>query len=173
MEVYDCLKTRFTVRKFTSDPVPDAVVDKLIQAAVWSPSSRNQQPWRLVVVRDRETIKAIGETASSGRFIADAPLAIAIAMDNADRPELDAGRLLQQMEVMAWAEGMGTCFVGLQDAGQNMRVKELLGIPEGLELVTVLPFGYHGLKTTGDRRRREPTPELVSSDRFGTPYGAS
>jgi nitroreductase len=170
MDVYDCLKTRYTVRQFTADPVPNAVVDKLIRAAVWSPSSRNQQPWRLVVIRDRETLKAIGEVASSGRFIGDAPLAIAIAMDSADRPELDAGRLLQQMEIMAWSEGLGTCFVGLQDSGQNSRVKEMLGIPEGMELVTVLPFGYHGMKTTGEKRRREPTAELVSSERFATPY---
>ena len=170
MDVYECLKTRYTVRQFTSDPVPQEVVDRLLEAALWSPSSRNQQPWRLVVIRDRDTLRAIGEIASSGSFIADAPLAIAIAMENADRAELDAGRLLQQMEVMAWSEGLGTCFVGLKVEDQNRRVKEILDIPDGRELITVLPFGYHGLRTTGAGRRREPLSDIAYSERFGSRY---
>ena len=62
-------------------------------------------------------------------------------MENADQPHMDAGRTLQQMELMAWSEGMGTCFVTLTPE-QNATAKELLGIPGGVDLITVLPFGY-------------------------------
>ena len=158
MQVFEAVRTRLTVREFKPDPVPDDVVHKLVLAGQWSASSRNLQPWRFIVIRDRDTLAAIGDIASSGRFIADAPMAIAIAMDNADRPDLDTGRAMQQIELVAWEEGLGTCFVGLRLAEQNRRVKDLLGIPEDLELVTVLPFGYRLDGNDGKRgvKNRKP-----------------
>ena len=172
MSVYDTVRSRLTVREFTDDPVPDQVVDKLLRAAQWAPSSRNLQPWRFIVIRDPDTLARIGNIASSGRFIADAPLAIAIAMDNADRPDLDTGRALQQMELVGWEEGLGTCFVGLRVAAQNRQVKQLLGIPDSMELVTVLPFGYRADTARGNmgRKNRKPLSDIAHSEKFGQPY---
>ena len=172
MSVYDTVRSRLTVREFTDDPVPDEVVEKLLRAAQWAPSSRNLQPWRFIVIRDRDTLRQIGSIASSGRFVADAPMAIVIAMDNADRPDLDTGRALQQMELVGWEEGLGTCFVGLRVAEQNRRVKELLDIPDSMELVTVLPFGYRADDRRGGmgRKNRKSLSEIAHSEKFGQPY---
>tara|TARA_B100002003_G_scaffold18871_1_gene15648 strand:- start:807 stop:1328 length:522 start_codon:yes stop_codon:yes gene_type:complete len=167
VEVYEAIQTRLTVRQFKPDAVPDDVVMKLLRAGQWAPSSRNLQPWHFIVVRDRDMLKQIGAVATSGSFVADAPMAIAIAMDNADRAELDAGRALQQMELVAWDEGLGTCFVGLRVEEQNRKVKELLGIPEGMELITILPFGYRDEKLRGTRRRREALSGIAHDERFG------
>lgn len=173
MEVYDALRTRLTVREFRPDPVPDDVLDRILEVGRLAPSSRNLQPWHFIVIRNRETLARIGEIATSGRFVAEAPLAIAIAMENADRPELDAGRVLQQMELLAWAEGLGTCFVGLRDEDQNRKVKELLGIPQNLELITVLPFGYRADNRKGNAKNRKALDEIAHNERFGGRYGAS
>ena len=172
MQVFDAIRTRLTVREFKPDAVPDEAVDRLLRAGQWAASSRNLQPWRFIVIRDRDTLARIGAAASSGRFIADAPLAIAIAMDSADRPDLDTGRAMQQMELAAWEMGLGTCFVGLRVAEQNRRVKEILGIPDSLELVTVLPFGYRRDGNDGARgiKNRKPLSEIAHSERFGQPY---
>ncbi|MDP6072287.1 MAG: nitroreductase family protein [SAR202 cluster bacterium] len=167
MEVYEAIQTRLTVRQFKPDAVPDDVVMKLLRAGQWAPSSRNLQPWHFIVVRDRDMLKQIGAVATSGSFVADAPMAIAIAMDNADRAELDAGRALQQMELVAWDEGLGTCFVGLRVEEQNRKVKELLGIPEGMELITILPFGYRDEKLRRTRRPREALSGIAHDERFG------
>ena len=140
MDIFECVRSRRTVRNFKPDTIPEDVITRLLQAARWAPSSRDQQPWHLIVVRDREKLRKIGGIATSGRFVAEAPMAIVIAMENADRPELDAGRLLQQMELVAWSKGLGTCFVGLRAAEQNQAAKDLLGIPDELDLITVLPF---------------------------------
>ena len=91
MDVYECLKSRRTVREFKPDPVSDETLEKILSAARWAPSSRNQQPWRLVVIRDRETLARIGGTAGTGSFLAKAPLAIALVMENADQPGMDGG----------------------------------------------------------------------------------
>lgn len=171
MDVDECIRTRRTVREFKSDPVPDEIVHKLLQAGRWAPSSSNTQPWHFVVVRDRDTIATLGQIATQGTFIGQAPLAIAIVMENARRPQLDAGRALQQMELLAWSEGLGTCFVGIRAAEQQDAIKDLLGIPKELELITVLPFGYRpeGRRATGTPRK--PMAEMAHRERFGTAYG--
>jgi nitroreductase len=170
MDVYECIRTRRTVREFKPDPVPDEIVHKILQAGRWTPSSSNTQPWHFVVVRNRETIAAIGQIATQGSFIGRAPLAIAIVMENARRPQLDAGRAIQQMELMAWSEGLGTCFVGLRAAEQQQSIKQLLGIPETMELITVLPFGYRPEGPRAPGTLRKPMAEIAHSEKFGTAY---
>jgi nitroreductase len=170
MDVYECIRTRRTVREFTPDPVPDAIVHKILQAGRWAPSSSNTQPWHFIVVRDRDTLAAIGRIATQGTFIGQAPLAIAIVMENAGRPQLDAGRALQQMELMAWSEGLGMCFVGLRAAEQQAAIKALLHIPEAMELITVLPFGYRLAGRRAGGTPRKPMAEIAHSEKFGTAY---
>ena len=54
-EVLELLKTRRSIRAFTSRPVPDEMVDKIIEAARWAPSGANSQPWEFIVIRNQET----------------------------------------------------------------------------------------------------------------------
>ena len=170
MEVYDCIRTRRTVREFKPDPVPDEIVHNILRAGRWAPTSSNTQPWHFVVVRARETITALGRIATQGAFIGQAPLAIAIVMENARRPQLDAGRALQQMELMAWSEGLGTCFVGIRAEEQQRAIKALLGIPEEMELITVLPFGYRPEGRRAGGTPRKSMAEIAHSEKFGTAY---
>ena len=170
MEVYQCIRTRRTVREFRPDPVPEEVVLRILQAGRWAPSSSNTQPWHFIVISDRDTIATLGNIATQGSFLGQAPMAIAIVMEDAPRPQLDAGRALQQMELMAWSEGLGTCFVGVRIAEQQQEIKELLGIPQELELITILPFGY---PVEGDRPKgtpRKSMDEIAHRERFGERY---
>ena len=70
MEVYECVRTRRTIRKYKTDTVPEQVVRRILNAARWAPSSRNQQSWHFVVVTDPDTLATLGTVATSGRFIA-------------------------------------------------------------------------------------------------------
>ena len=103
---YECIRTRRTVREFKPDLVPDAIVHNILRAGRWAPSSSNTQPWHFVVVRNRETIAAPGRIATQGAVIGQAPLAIAIVMENARRPLLDAGRATRHDDEY---ERKGTC----------------------------------------------------------------
>ena len=166
MDVFNCIRTRRTVRDFTDAPVSDAVLHKMLQAARWAPSSSNTQPWHFIAVRDRDTIAELGTHLHPGTFIGQAPLAIAVVMGETRRPQLDAGRALQQMELVAWSEGLGTCFVGIRGE-QQTEVKALLDIPEDMELVTVLPFGYRVMRPAGTGTPRKPMSEITHGERFG------
>ena len=166
MEVFNCIRTRRTVRDFKPDPVPDAVIHKMLQAARWAPSSSNTQPWHFIVVKDRDTIAELGRICTQGTFIGQAPLAIAVVMGETRRPQLDAGRALQQMELVGWSEGLGTCFVGIRGE-QQTEVKTLLDIPEEMELITVLPFGYRIPREPGTGTPRKPMSEITHGEKFG------
>ena len=170
MEVFDCIRRRRTVREFKPDPIPEEVVYKILQAGRWAPSSSNSQPWHFVVVQAPDTLKKLGAIATQGAFIANAPLAIAIVVEHTTRPQLDAGRALQQMELVAWSEGMGTCFVGVRSEDQQRAVKELLSIPLEMELITIMPYGY---RLPGSRHQgtpRKPMSEIAHRERFGDSY---
>ena len=92
MEVYDCIRSRRTVRNFKPDAVPNRILNRILRAGRWAPSSSNVQPWHFIVIKDPATIKTMGGIATQGTFLGQAPLAIAIVMENAARPQLDAGR---------------------------------------------------------------------------------
>ena len=170
MEVYNCIRSRRTVRNFKTDQVPRRIVNRILRAGRWAPSSSNGMPWHFVVVQDPVTIKSLGEIATQGSFISQAPLVIAIVMDNAARPDLDAGRALQQMELVAWSEGMGTCFVGLRAEGQKEKLKDMLGIPQEMDLITLLPFGYRENDFQGRGTPRKPMTEMAHAEKFGQAY---
>ena len=171
MEVYECIRSRLSVRSFKPDPVPGRVVNRMLRAARWAPSARNRQPWHFVVVQSRDALDAIGAIASSGGFIGQAPLAIAVVMDRGGRPEFDAGRSLQQIELAAWSEGVGGCVAGVRGE-ENDKVKELLGIPEDKELVIVMAFGYPTDEAVAGGKQRKPLSEIASREKYGQEYSA-
>ena len=167
MEVFECIRRRRTIREYKKDPIPEDVLEKILQAGRWSPSSSNSQPWHFIVVKDPNTLSELGRIATQGPFISDAALAIVIVMENAPRPQLDAGRAIQQMELVAWSEGLGTCFVGVRIEEQQIEVKELLNIPSDLELITIMPYGYRSTSIGRVGTPRKDLAEMVHREKFG------
>lgn len=167
MDVFDCIRTRPAIRSFRPDPVPPDVVTKILAAGRQAHSQRNRQPWRFVVIQHRETLKQIGALASSGPYIADAPLAIALVIEGAKNPYIDGTRAAECLMLAAWGEGIGSCWVGGLD---RPKIKELLGIPEDTELVTVIPFGYPTNAEREQKKIRKRLGKLAFRERYGQPY---
>ena len=64
MDVYEAIKSRRTVRDYKPDPIPEDLLHKILQCARWAPSSSNTQKWSFIVIRDRETLKTLGQIAT-------------------------------------------------------------------------------------------------------------
>src|SRR5262249_57214783 len=79
MEVFDGIRTLLAVRRYQDRAVPEPVVRKIVEAGRLTGSAMNLQPWHFVVVQDRETLRRLGALARSGRYTAEAPLAIVVA----------------------------------------------------------------------------------------------
>ncbi len=140
MNVFDCIVQRRSVRSYTDRKIPDEAVNRILEAGRWAPSAGNRQPWSFIVIRDREILKKIAEHARYGSFISEAPLAIAVVTDpSSDWHIVDGSGAVQNMALAAWEMGIGTCWIGSLNRDE---VKKILGVPEKLHLLTVLPFGY-------------------------------
>jgi nitroreductase len=119
------------------------------------------------VIQNRETLKQIGALASSGPYIADAPLAIALVIEGAKNPYIDATRAAECLMLAAWGEGVGSCWVGGLD---RPKIKEMLGIPEEAELITVIPFGYPTAEERAKKKVRKRLGKIAYRERYGEPY---
>jgi len=135
----------------------------ILEAGRLAPSSKNSQPWHFIVVRDKETLRGISGLTPTGKHIAKASVAVAIVMEDAKLPEVDGARAGQNMVLAAWPLGVGSCWVtNFYEDG----VKELLGVPQKMKLITVLPFGYPAEPKATRRKIRKPMGEIVHYERF-------
>jgi len=166
MDAFDCIRTRPAIRSFRSESIPAEVVKKILEAGRQAHSQRNRQPWRFVVIQNRETLKQLGALASSGPYIAEAPLAIALVIAGAKNPYIDATRAAECLMLAAWGEGIGSCWVGGLD---RPKIKDLLGIPEAAELITVIPFGYPTDEEKAKKKVRKRLGKIAYRERYGQP----
>jgi len=136
------LKGRRSIRNFEEKQISEKEIKMILEAGRWTPSASNRQPWQFIVIKNKEFLTKVAETAIYGKFLRTAPLAIAIVGKINVSPKwymIDTSLVSMNMILMAWALGIGTCWVGSMD---REKAKELLGLGKDDYLLTVLPFGY-------------------------------
>ena len=169
------IKSLRAVRQFSDREIPDDVLRDILDTGRWTGSSKNTQPWDLVVVTNRDTLAALAKCGQFAWHLARAKLAIGLVMRGEDAwSGMDEGRLMQNIMLAAWAHGVGSCIGSIYPEHQQ-RARELLGIPENRYLRTMLSIGYpaspEALRlppNAGIPRGRRPLDDLVSRERFGT-----
>jgi nitroreductase len=139
------LRTR-QVREFTSEPVDDADLDAIADAARWSGSSRNSQPWRFIVIRDPKALRAIAEAGRPHtRALTTAQAAIAIVLPlqpgSGVMHAYDEGRAAERTLVAATLLGLGA---GIAWITSEVRpaVAQLLGLPDDRFVRTIVAIGH-------------------------------
>ncbi len=168
MEVYEAVRTVLAVREFQSKPVPDSVIHRVIESARLTGSSQNGQPWDFVVVQNRETLVKLGSLVRSGPYNAQAAFAVVVAIDKSSPFGIsEASRAIQSMVLTAWSEGIGSNWTGWVGMTE---VASLLGVPENLDVIAVVPFGYPAQVRTMGRKRRKNLSEVAHRERFGQPF---
>ena len=161
------------VRDFRRDPVPEQVVDDILEVVRWSGSASNRQPWAVVVVRDRETLRALAAVEGYAKHLAGAALGMVLVMDGQpDRFQhetYDEGRLSERIMLAAAAHGVGSCIGWLVGQGRE-EAKRLLGIPAERLVRTVISLGYRDEAAHRARQRtgsaRKPLSEIVHEERW-------
>jgi nitroreductase len=159
-------------RLYNPDPVPDEIIETFLEVARWTGSSRNTQPWKFIVVQDKEQLRKISEIRTPINWVAGAPLGIAIVLDgNSPVSEAyDEGRITERLLIAANVLGLGGGTAWYGDDSQQAAAKEILGIPAELTAHSIVILGYP--TTTKDHRPnantggRKPLADLVSYDRF-------
>jgi nitroreductase len=167
-ELMQILKGRRSIRNYQNQAVPEEVLNLILEAVQWSPSWANTQCWELVAVKDPETKRRLQETLSQGnpatRAMVEAPVVLVLCGKQGisgfykgqvttkfgDWFMFDLGLATQSLCLAAWNLGLGTVVVGLFD---HNRAAAVLGVPEGYELVAMLPLGYPAKQPAAPKRR--------------------
>jgi nitroreductase len=166
MDVFDGIRTLLAVRRYLDRPVPDTVIRKILEAGRLTGSAMNLQPWHFIVIQERETLRRLGALARSGPYVADAPLAIVVAVEKTGYAVSDASRAIHSMLLVAWSEGVGSNWVGF---GGLEKVNTLLEIPAGLDALAILPFGYPADRIGRGKKNRKPLRAIAHRERYGRP----
>jgi nitroreductase len=167
MEVYETVRTVLAVRAFQPKPVPPDVIQRILEAGRLTGSSKNGQPWQFIVVENRDTLNQLGAMMRYGRYIAEAPLAIIVVIERSEYAVSDASRAIQSMILAAWSEGVGSNWVGFYGMPEG---RSLLGIPDALDMLAMIPFGYPAKTIGKGKKNRKALSEIVHRERFGQPF---
>lgn len=168
MDVMEAIKTRRSIRKFSSKPVEEEKLRLILEAARLSPSSQNGQNWHFIIVRDKEKLQKLMEAADGQPHVGEAPCAIVACGTNhrvmdCGQPTdtVDCSIAMAYMLLEAHTLGLGTCWLGHFYAD---KVKKALRIPDDVSVVAFTPLGY----PTGEavQRPRKELVEIVSYDKY-------
>ena len=173
------LRSLRVVRRFADRPIPDDALRDILDVARWTGTSKNTQPWHIVVVRERDTLRRLAGLGQFAGHVAGADVALALVMDSA-RNAFDCGRLAERAMLAAWAHGVGSCIGSIWGDGNEGVAKDLLGVPKERWLHQIVSLGYPAdaeatrARSTPTARilpsiGRKPLAELVSWERFGEP----
>jgi nitroreductase len=172
----DKLRAVRQIRQYSSEPVPDEIVARLLEVARWTGSSKNSQPWHFVVVRDRDALRRISQLRANINWLAGVPLAIAIVLDGPGTSEAyDEGRVTERLLIGAHTLGLGGGTAWFGDANQQAEAKRILGIPAERMARSLVAIGRPtSIKDPRPNPRaggRKPLSEIVSYERWGKAKG--
>jgi nitroreductase len=167
MDTFDSVRTVLATRQFRDTPIPEDVIRQIVEAAHLTASASNAQPWHFIVVQNKDTLRQLGQLAQTGPYIAQAPLAVAVATEKSPIAVSDASRAIQSMVLTAWSHGVASNWVGFHGLDT---IKPVLGIPDDVDLLAIVPFGYPAQAAGAGKKKRKPLGEVVHRERFDQPY---
>ena len=154
------------VKEYTPEPIPQQVIEDILEVGRWSGSGANRQPWEVIVVRDPAVKQQFGEWGARPAAAAGVVLLLVTANESA---VFDEGRLAERLCLAAAAHGLGSTVATLKNEGPAA-AKRLLGIPADRRAVTVVAIGHPDVEARRARPKnpqpRKPLAEFVHWDRF-------
>jgi nitroreductase len=168
-EVFNTIKTRRSIRRYIDKPVESEKLDKIIESARFAPSATNKQPWRFVIVTDRELIKKIaGCLGFINKWATGAPLIVigctakkrsaiqrvADKIIGVDYSVIDVAIALEHMVLVAQELGLYSCWIGWFHA---KKIKKLISeILPKWAIISLLAIGYPDNSFTPTERKLLP-----------------
>ncbi|MGB9769265.1 MULTISPECIES: nitroreductase family protein [Caldisericum] len=168
--ILEAILKRRSVRNYQEKDVEEEKLKEVLEAGRLAPSACNIQPWKFVVIKDKETRKKMVSACANQKFVGEAPVLIVGCITERgylmggwyDSNILDLGIALDHMTLQAAHLGLGTCWIGAFNEGE---VKKLLNIPQNVRVAAILTLGYprNGNIFEKDRKSLE---EVVSFEKF-------
>ncbi len=170
MNVAEAIQMKRAVRKFEDRPLPDDVVRAILNAGRRAQSSKNEQVWQFIAIRDKAILKALSESGTYAGHLAGAALGVALVIpDPAVKFQtlFDSGQAAAYMQLQAWELGVGSCLASIYDME---KARGILGFPKDLHLDIAISFGYPAdeakLSAAPKKGGRKPFDEMVHWEKW-------
>ena len=170
MDVSETIRTKRAIRKFQEKPLPDEVIHIILNAGRRSQSSKNEQAWQFIAIRDKSILKALSECGTWAGHLAGAALGVAILTPDPEgkfQIMFDAGQAAAFMQLAAWELGVGSVPASIYE---HEKAREILGLPPEWHLRIALSFGYpvdeEKLSAAPKKGGRRSLEEIVHWDRW-------
>ena len=166
MDAFECIATKLEVREFSAQDISSEIRLKILEAARLTGTGMNTQHWRFISVQKKDNLKKLAGDSTSGSWVAGANFAVIVLTNPKYGFHLiDAGRVLQNMQLTAWNEGVGSgLFTGIKEE----KLRNDFQIPNELTPSVIIGFGYPVSRLTGKRKNRLPVHELVYYEKYGS-----
>jgi len=169
MDVLTAIQERTSIRSYKNVDIEEDKIRKMLEAARQSPSARNRQLWKFIVVKDPKTRKKLAEAANGQAFVSDAPVVIVACGTETDYIMscgqyayiIDVSIACAYMLLEAYELGVGSCWLG---SFKEAEVKKVLNIPKHVRVVAMIPFGYPDSPTV--KKHRKDLGEIVAYETY-------
>jgi nitroreductase len=142
MQTFDALSRRASVREYQSKPVSKGLIEKLVDAGRRAPTARAVEPWEFVAVTDKQILIRLAEIADTGSFIKDAAACIAVFCRDTKYYLEDGCAATENILLGAADLGLGACWVAGDKKPYAQEAAELLEVPAGFKLVSLISLGW-------------------------------
>jgi len=164
MDIQEVIKSRRSIRDFSTKPVPKDLIEKIIDCARFAATARNVQPWEFVVVTDKNILKQIANIAENGRFIADCSCCIVVLCEDTKYYLEDGCAATVSLMLAGYGLGIGSCWVAGDKKPYSQGILEFINAPKKFKLVSLVALGYPGSDPVLPEKR--PLKELLHWEKF-------
>jgi nitroreductase len=163
-DVMETIKTKRAVRKFSDQRVPDEIMKTILNAGRVAQSSKNDQAWTFVVIRDKDTLAKLAKTGDYAGHLARADFAVAL-VGQPNAIEFDLGQAAANMQLAAWGYGVGSCIASIWEPDKG---RDILDIPADHSFDIAISFGYpaDGDQPKAQKTGRRPLEDVVKYERW-------
>lgn len=167
MDAFECIATKLDIREFDLQEISAEVKSKILEAARLTGSGLNTQHWRFIMVEEKKNIKKLADDSTTGGWVSDANFAVIVLTNPMHKFHMiDAGRVIQDMQLAAWNYGVASClFTGVRDE----KLRADFNIPEDLNPTLVVGFGFPAKKSGRKTKNRLSLDQLVYYEKYGNP----
>ncbi|MFZ4400645.1 MAG: nitroreductase family protein [Bacteroidales bacterium] len=144
----ELIVNRRSIRKYKTEAVSQEQIDKLLQAAMYAPSARNEQPWHFIVVTDRNMLNKIMQSHPYANMLKDAPLAVVVCADDTiEKTEgywvQDCSAATQNILLAAKAMDLGSVWLGVYPREERiLAISNLFNLPDNIHPLSIIAIGY-------------------------------
>ncbi len=161
METLQAIRTRRSIRKYTSRPVPQESINKIIEAAMYAPSARNTQPWHFIIANRREILDEIPKVHPYAEMVYQAQLCILVCGDNRlekrnDYLAINCAAATQNLLLAAHDLDLGAVWLGVYPRGERMEgLAKLFQLPHNILPISLIALGYPDEKISPPERFKQ------------------